>query len=138
MTAADMYDIVLLGLCVWRESRNQTRIAQIGVAWSVKNRVLKPSWWGKDYADVILKPYQYSSFNAKDPNATKLPLPTDESWQQCLEIAQDVYQGITTDPTEGSTHYFDASLDSHPPDWSTSGAMEHTLNIDELRFWRNV
>lgn len=136
MTAAEMYDIVLLGLCVWRESRNQPKVAQMGVAWSVKNRVLHPAWWGKDYVDVILKPYQYSSFNHNDPNAVKLPYPSDPSWQECLEVAQDVYQDISTDPTQGCTHYFDGSMDSHPPDWTTSGTMEHVTNLGELRFWR--
>lgn len=136
MTSAEMYDMVLLGLCIWREARGESKIAQVGVAWTIKNRVLKPSWWGKDYVDVILKPYQFSSFDHNDPNAVKFPVPDDASWVQCFEVAQDVYEGITEDPTAGCTHYFDASLDSHPPDWATGGTMEHVTDLGQLRFWR--
>ena len=30
-------------------------------------------WWGDDWESVVLHPWQYSSFNANDPNAVKLP-----------------------------------------------------------------
>lgn len=136
MTGADMYDVVLLALCCWREARNQRKVAQVGQAWTVRNRADKPSWWGDSISSVILKPEQYSSFNAGDPNSTKLPHSTDPSWLQCLEVAQDVYQGIEADPTNGATHYFDASLDSHPPSWATAPTMEHVIDLDQFRFYR--
>lgn len=131
-----MYDVVLLALCCWREARNQPKVAQTGQAWTVKNRMVHPGWWGKDYTTVILKPFQYSSFNHNDPNAVKMPFADDPAWQQCLEVAQDVYQNIVIDPTSGCTHYFDASLDSHPPNWATDGSMEHVTDLGQFRFWR--
>jgi len=136
MTGTDMYDVVLLGLCCWREAQNQLKVAQIGQAWTVRNRVDKPSWWGTGYAGVILHPFQYSSFNHNDPNAVKMPFPGDPSWQQCLEVAQDVYQALIPDPTNGCTHYYDASLDAHPPKWATDGSMVHEIDLGLFRFWR--
>lgn len=131
-----MYNIVLLGICTWREAQNQPRVAQVGQAWSVRNRVDRPGFWdwGDSYASVILKPFQYSSFNHNDPNALKIPADTDPSWIQCLAIAQDVYQGISEDPTSGSTHYFDSSLDANPPAWAAK--MEHVIDLGQLRFYR--
>lgn len=142
MTGADMYDVVLLALCCWREAQNQPKIAQTGQAWSVRNRVDAPHpvghplWWGDGYAGVILRPYQYSSFNRNDPNAVKMPFQGDVAWQQCLEVAQDVYQGLVPDPASGSTHYYDSSLDSHPPTWATDGSMEHVTDLGQFRFWK--
>ncbi len=138
MTASDMYDIVLLALCTWREAQNQPRVARIGQAWSVRNRVDRPGFWdwGTSYSSVILKPWQYSSFNHGDPNATKMPLGTDPAWQACLSIAQDAYQGISADPTYGCTHYYDSSLDATPPEWATNGKMEHVIDLGAFRFFR--
>jgi hypothetical protein len=138
MTAADMYNVVLLALCNWREAQNQPSATRIGQAWSVRNRVERPGFWdwGDSYSSVILKPLQYSSFNHDDPNAVKIPHDTDASWQQSLSIAQDVYQGISNDPTSGCTHYYDKSLDAHPPQWATNGKMEHVIDMGELRFFR--
>lgn len=136
MTAADWYDIVLLALCTWREAQDQPKVAQIGQAWSVRNRVDRPGFWdwGDSYSSVILKPLQYSSFNHNDPNATKIPMAKWASWQQCLAIAQDVYQGLSADPTDGSTHYFDSSLDGNPPEWAAK--MEHVIDLGNFRFYR--
>lgn len=138
MTGADLYNIILLALCNWREAQNQSTAAKMGQAWSVRNRVERPGFWdwGDSYSSVILKPFQYSSFNHNDPNALKLPYETDTSWQQCLSIAQDVYQGISEDPVSGATHYYDSSLDAHPPEWATSGKMEHIVDLGAFRFFR--
>ena len=138
MDGNEMYEVVLLGLCVWRESRNQPMIAQQGVAWTIKNRADHPGWWGHSIVSVVLHPWQYSSFNAADPNATKLPTEDDPAWAQCLGVAQDVWQGITADPTSGCENYFDASLDSHPPTWATDGSYSKIIDLGELRFWRRV
>ena len=138
MTGSEMYDLVLLALCCWREAQNQPRAAQLGQAWSVRNRVDRPGFWdwGDSYSTCILKKWQYSSFNAGDVNATKMPEDIDPSWQQCLAIAQDVFQGISADPTSGSTHYYDRSLDATPPEWATNGKMEHVINLGAFRFYR--
>ncbi len=136
MDGHDLYEIVLLALCVWREAQNQPKVAQQGVAWTIKNRASKPGWWGHSIVSCILAPYQYSSFNHNDPNAAKLPTEDDPAWAQCLSIAQDVLQGIGPDPTSGCENYFDASLDSHPPVWATDNSYTHVTDLGQLRFWR--
>ena len=138
MMPNEMYDLILLALCCWREAQNQPKAAQIAQCWSVRNRVERPNFWnwGDSYSTVILKPEQYSSFNRRDPNSTKFPHPSDPAWQQCLSVAQDVYQGTYQDLTEGCTHYYDASLDSNPPEWAKSGELEHVVDYGQLRFWR--
>lgn len=128
--------MILLALCCWREAQNQPKVAQTAQAYTVKNRLAHPGWWGHSYATIILMPYQYSSFNHDDPNAVKMPFPDDPAWQQCMEVAQDVYQNLVPDPASGSTHYYDASLDAHPPKWATNGSMEHVIDLGLFRFWR--
>jgi spore germination cell wall hydrolase CwlJ-like protein len=127
-------DLHLLALCVWREARGEVNDAQLGVACSIRNRVDKPGWWGTDYRSVILKPWQYSSFNAGDPNSIKFPDETDSVWLQCLENASLVINGNCPDNTDGAQSYFDKSLDNNPPKWAAT--MTHTLDIGRLHFYK--
>ena len=136
MTPEQAYEFTLLALCVWREARGETTDAKSGVAWTIRNRVLHPSWWGVDWVSVILKPFQFSSFNRIDVNSTKWPAPSDTAWHACMEAAEEAYSGSTADPTSGATHYFDKSLDSEPPGWATDDSMTHVCDLGNFHFYK--
>ena len=127
-------DVEILALCVWREARGEVWDAKLGVACSIRNRVLKGGWWGNTYHTVILKPWQYSSFNEGDPNSTKYPDPNDPVWLQCLENASLIINGNCDDNTGGAQSYFDRSLDNNPPNWAAT--MTHTVNLGRLHFYK--
>jgi len=135
-TAEQSYELSLLMLCVWREARGESDFnAKLGVAWTVKNRVALQGWMGRTYPAVITKPWQFSSFNVGDPNASKFPLPhEDKSYQDCLSAAGTAYQGLGSDPTGGATHYYDDSIAA--PKW-TIGATR-TVKIGRLNFYKDV
>ena len=140
MTPEEAYEFALLVLCVWREARGEKSIDALhGVAWTIKNRVSQPKWWGKTYAEVILKPYQFSSFNGPDKNghvdanATKFPVPsTDTAYGPCLLAAKHVYEGTQVDVTQGAQYYHDTSI--QPPEWTKK--MTKTVQIGSLIFYR--
>jgi N-acetylmuramoyl-L-alanine amidase len=132
MAYEDYSDERLLALCIYRESRGETSAAKFAVGCSIRNRVNKPSWWGNSYRTVILKPWQYSSFNPGDPNSTQFPTETELIWQVCLQIAEEVMSG-KPDTTGGATSYYDKSLDSHPPSWAAK--MRHTCDIGAFHFY---
>jgi N-acetylmuramoyl-L-alanine amidase len=138
MDLKTIYEIALLALCIWREARGESVAAKEAVAWAIRNRVLHPTWWGVDWITVILKPAQFSSFNANDPNAVKWPQMVDNTWLSSLVIAQAVHDGKGVDPTGGATHYFDDSLKDHPPAWAQDGSMELVTKIGSLNFWRRA
>jgi len=91
------------------------------VCWAVRNRVVKPgnTWWGDDWEEVILKRWQFTSFEKSDPNVSKLPgdPSKDPSWQQALEAAYDVYRGVGDDITQGATHYYNPDAVLIIPTW---------------------
>lgn len=138
MKPSDMYSIVLFALAIWREARGELYITKTAVAWSIRNRVTHPSWWGHDWTGVILMPWQYSSFNRSDPNATKWPLCSDPSWADCLDVASKVFPDtpMVDDPTHGATSYFDHSLDTDPPKWSIDGSNVKTVDYGRLHFYK--
>lgn len=136
ITAAyDAYSFGLLVTCNWREARGCTRTAKLGQAWSVRNRVETPGWWGHDWASVILCKEQYSSFNPGDPNTAKFPT-NDPAFADCLSVCRSVWDKTEPDPTGGATHYYDSRLDENPPKWALSGQMVETITIGALRFWK--
>jgi N-acetylmuramoyl-L-alanine amidase len=134
----DTYCFALLCLVVWREARGEVFDAKRGVAWSIRNRVQKPGWWGKGWDGVILHPFQYSSFNTGDANATLVPMLNSISFPDCQAAAMEAWGAVTRDITGGATHYFDKSLDGHPPGWATDGSMVHTVDLGALHFYRKV
>lgn len=131
----ELSDAQLLALCCWREARGESMDGKLAQCWSVKNRILHPAWWGHDWSTVILKPWQYSSFNANDPNAEKWPSEADPSWGQCQEAAETVILDKISDPTNGATHYYDISI-TFPKAWGNENEWENTLNVGRLKFWK--
>jgi N-acetylmuramoyl-L-alanine amidase len=134
----------LLALVIWREARGEVLFTKQAVAWSIRNRVLNPGWWGHSWWSVILMPMQYSSFNRTDPNATKWPMQVDPSWEDALQVAADVYTAELTqapkilDLTSGSVSYFDQSMDNNPPSWAIDGHMKHVCDFGRLHFYAKV
>jgi spore germination cell wall hydrolase CwlJ-like protein len=129
-------DEQLLALCIWREARGETFDAKFAVGCSVRNRVLRPSWWGYDWHTVILKKWQYSSFNPGDPNEKKWPEDEDPSWKDSVACAQRTIE-IAPDTTNGATNYYDTSI-HFPSGWGPIGEWTNTLNIGRLKFWKHV
>ena len=132
MNLSQAYELIMLALCCWREARGESIATKYAQAWSVRNRVNNPGWWGHDWVSVILKPEQYSSFNAGDPNAVKFPTADFQDWMDCLKVASDVYAGKASDPTSGATSYYDISI--APPKWTASMVM--TVRSGRLVFYK--
>lgn len=126
-------DFTLTALCIWREARGEPLDAKKGVAWVIRNRTLRPGWWGTDWTTVVLQPYQFSSFNRDDPNAVKWPAKSDLSWSECLTAAREAWEALNPDPTNGSTHYYDDSIKA--PAWTSK--MTATVKIGKLNFFKS-
>lgn len=122
MTSAERQEaasVVFIALTLWREARGESRECKIGVCYCIMNRVLRPSWWGKDVLSVLFKKWQFSSLT--DPNDKQLTLwptsPNDSAWTECLEIADLVYHRKIKNPVPGADTYHDISIPT-PPKWN--------------------
>lgn len=102
----------LLALCVWREARGETPLGRRLVAQVVLNRV-DDSRWPHDVVDVILQPFQFSSFNKNDPNAVRWPGEDDPAWADCVAATDE--RLAATVPITPATHYHAAGL---APAWA--------------------
>lgn len=134
MSPLDLLQRFLFSLLLWREDRGGTSTSRTGIAWSVRNRVTNPTYWGNSWLSVIMHPFAYSSFNRNDPNAVKFPSgPDDQNWSDCCSIAQTVMDNPTDDPTQGATHYYTGDT---TPEWANDPRSIHTVDIDGVHFYK--
>lgn len=138
--ALQAVEFALLVTVVGREARGENYDAMLGVAWSIRNRVDHPKWWGKGWESVITKPMQYTSMtppaNDKDPNLTVYPDLSNDKWMQVVEASEMAYWGVGQDPVYGASHYYDKSLDADPPAWTKAPTSVHVCDIGSLHFWK--
>ena len=124
-------DAHLLALCIWREARGEKFLGQRGIGCVVRNRVAAHGY-GQGYAGVILKHYQFSSFNESDINSKLWPIDGEASWMSCLAEANNVLAGVD-DVTNGALFYFSPPLIAPPHAW---GAVIATAHIGNLNFYK--
>ncbi|HEY8962945.1 MAG TPA: cell wall hydrolase [Alphaproteobacteria bacterium] len=102
----------VLARTLWGESRGQPKGGMEAVANVVLNRVAVARerggfWWGNDIISVCQKPFQFSCWNADDPNRPKLIAVDDSNihFATALRIARRAVNGRLSDNTNGATHY---------------------------------
>jgi spore germination cell wall hydrolase CwlJ-like protein len=136
MENGDRYEVLddahILGLCIYREARGESFLGKRGVGCVVRNRVNAQTYFGHDYRSVILRPYQFSSFNKSDPNANIWPVDGEAVWIECLAEANEVLSGCE-DLTFGALFYFSPPLTAPPRAW---GAVVATAHIGHLNFYK--
>lgn len=118
-------DIDTLARTIWAEARGEGIAGMEAVASVIMNRVNldlgrdgKPDWWGEGVEGVCRKPWQFSCWNADDPNLGKLILvkaSEDAHFAAALDIAKRAVAGELIDRTGGATHYHTKTIN---PKWA--------------------
>ncbi|HLF96155.1 MAG TPA: cell wall hydrolase [Methylococcaceae bacterium] len=110
-------DIDTLARTVWGEARGEGREGREAVASVVLNRLKNPARFGNSIEKICLQPFQFSCWNANDPNRPQLENAdaSDPVFAECLAIAQAAAQGRLADSVLGADHYH---TDGVSPDWS--------------------
>lgn len=127
---------IYLAKTIWGEARGEGAEGMQAVANVIMNRVDRGGWYGLSVKDVVLKPYQFSCWNAGDPNRVKLDNLTlaELSTFGALEIAQKAIAGQLPDITGGATEYHAANI---KPNWDWS-KLQKTVQIGNHIFYRSV
>lgn len=124
----------ILARTLWGEARNQGLDGMAGVASVVLNRVKLKAWWGTTIIEVCRKPWQFSCWNANDPNLPKLQIVTlaDPFFQDAAMIAEDATLGKLRDRTGGATSYY-APAACPEPKWAKG--LTPTVTIRDHVFY---
>ena len=118
----DVVDAHWMALTMWGEGRNQGEAGMRAVGHVIRNRWLARRH-GAFVTDTVSAAYQFSCWNAGDPNRAAMldiedlrPSSADHRlWQDAKRIAAEILAGRSTDPTSGALFYH--SVDVQPA-WS--------------------
>lgn len=134
------YESFVVSLAIWREARGESRAAKRGVYWVIKNRSDDKKRWPTDMVDVILQPWQFTSFAQKDPNVVKFPHRSDTvGWQAFVDCC-DIVENPGEDPTSGANFYEsypEAQLETLRGRASWFAADKLVATIGSIRFYRS-
>ena len=138
MKYQDLSDGEIVTKTLFGEARGELIEAMVGVANTIRNRVISPiTWWGNSYRTVCLKKWQFPCWNENDPNLPKILNPSKQEekiYYCCRTIAILLMKDLLKENTGGATHYFDISLKENPPKWIKE--MTETAKIGRLFFYK--
>lgn len=119
---------------IYGEARGEGPAGMSAVAHVLLNRV-KDGRWGSTLALVCMAPWQFSCWDASDPNRKVLLglADDDQTLGYCVAALNAAEEG-EADPTKGATHYYAASI--VPPSWAATGTL--TAKIGRHLFYKNV
>ncbi|MEJ0060351.1 MAG: cell wall hydrolase [Terricaulis sp.] len=88
--------------------------------------------FGDSLTEVILHPKQFSAWNEGDPNRPLAQNPeryarsgiNRETWETAQEVAREVLDGRSTDPTAGALFYHTSAIS---PYWAKNGVGEQVI-----------
>lgn len=133
-------DIDILARTIWGEARGEGPLGMENVASTILNRVKFAQarggyWWGNTIAEVCLEPWQFSCWNADDPNRVKMEMvdASDPAFRVALGIASKAANGHLADRTGGATHYHTRAV---RPAWRASG--QHTASLGAHEFYKGI
>jgi N-acetylmuramoyl-L-alanine amidase len=120
---------------IWGEARSEGPDGMRAVAHVLLNRC-NTGRWGATLAAVCLAPWQFSCWNANDPNRPQLLAlrDDDQTLQLCMDALDDALEPGAADPTHGATHYV---RDDWPtPDWAKG--LQPSAHIGHHLFFAGV
>ena len=134
-SVADNRDVLIR--TVWGEARGEPEEGMAAIAHVVLNRVRAQRYWGRTISAVCQKPYQFSCWNANDPNRAQILqlVVGDVRVQQVSRIVDLVLGNRLADPTDGATHYHNRWM-PRPPRW-VQGRQPCRL-IGNHAFYKNI
>lgn len=124
-----------LAKTIWGEARGEGLKGMQAVANVIMNRVDRGGWYGASVKDVVLKPYQFSCWNATDPNRKLLDVIDENTLNAsgAMSVAEAALNGQLQDITGGATEYHNKKI---TPAWNWD-KLEKTVQIGNHIFYRS-
>lgn len=110
-----MSDLDILARTLYGEAESNNEADARAIASVIVNRTKFPNW-PNDVSSVCLQPWQFSCWNAGDPNRERIQAASGAWFEKCKKIAGLALAGDLTDITHRATHYYETK--SRKPKWS--------------------
>jgi len=132
-------DVIYAAQTVFGEARGECWNAKLGVVHVIVNRKkVKRRYFGRSIKTIVQKPQQFSCWNHRDPNRSKIHDPLKHEsvdvWLECYIAARLVLRGEVKDNTGQALYYIDESIIDNPPAWVAK--LELSAQHGKLYFFR--
>lgn len=107
----DRKQVMCLAENVYFESRGEPVLGQAAVAWVTLNRARLD---GKSICDTVHARFQFSWTIGGGPAKVEDPA----AWKSAVEVSVFSMVGYVSDPTMGSTHYYNPDKVTAKPNWA--------------------
>lgn len=136
---AALPDEEILARLIWGEARGESLDGKCAIANVVLNRMKSNGRYGHGVKGVCLKPWQFSCFNANDPNLQGMISVKGATFKECLSVAKAALRGLLADNTIGATHYFNpkAIPGGWPASWDRTKMLRRSV-IGNHQFYREI
>ncbi len=131
-------DIDIMARTIYGEGRGESHKARLAIGWVLINRWTSTTGqWARDdtLATACLRPWQFSAWNAGDPNMGKMMDVTinDQVFRECMIVALSALN--TPDETFGARHYHTKVMG-----WPTAWGEEKTpcYEVGKHLFYNDV
>jgi len=138
--------VEVLAKTIYGEARGQAVLDRLAVGAVIRERALRPGWWGRGFEGVCLAPYQFSCWNEGDPNREAIEKAEQEDrkvYFSCLTLAEYVMTHFKDQdavelfgPGPFPTHYHDLSIDK-PKGWGEAEEVR-TSWASGFKFYRGL
>jgi len=129
-------ELIDVARTLYGEARGAGLLDRLGVLAVIRERTLRPGWWGRGWSGVVKSPWQFSCWSQHDDahkrnfqSMMEAEVRYPKLWQGFLALAsyaehmtdRDVMALFhVSEPDEFPTHYFSAPLTDPPKAWGTN------------------
>ncbi len=142
----DEEEVLWLARIIFSETKFANEMRLVG--WVVRNRV-EAEYRGATYKEVARSPYQFSGLNPSDAQYTiNVALGYEiknESWEQALTIAKEIYFAKESRRPFGRDvlHFYSPVSATGTPEWVDSGTLDYVVrgaktSIPRFAFYSGV
>ena len=134
---AERTDIETVAMTLYGEARGEHLLDRLGVGAVIRERVLRPGWWGNDWQSVCLARHQFSCWGQYDEAHKRnydamvnAYLNDPDTYYPMLLLAEYIIRQMTDrdvralfaadKPDQFPTHYHDRSLSGAPKSWGSN------------------
>jgi N-acetylmuramoyl-L-alanine amidase len=124
--------IDIVAKTLYGEARGCNMLDRLAVGAVIRERVMRPGWWGTDWVSVCKAPWQFTCWHESDPNYEKIlraPLDQPKVYTALHHLAAYVINDMTDKdvmslfsvncPDAIPTHYYSYPVKQPPKAWGT-------------------
>jgi N-acetylmuramoyl-L-alanine amidase len=122
-------------ITIMQEAAGEPYEGKVAVAEVIRNRMNKKYASDGTVSGTVLRPLQFSGWNAKDPGRIRAVRSDsdDKVVKECIRAWHEALAG--TDMVKGAVLYYNPSIITEPPDWALPDSATQVAVVGQHHFF---